>query len=123
MTLLLPCKTDYTFAQSALGRQSSKMATAKGFAFLLCGEAARFPDYPVQHDSGCWALDGQLHWQSLTRVEVSYKNPESGWLSHLYFERTDLFNWQVIDIDLPVEEMLKQFENQLSRKIMLEKRG
>ena len=74
---------------------------------------ARFPEYPTQHDSGCWALDGRLHWQSLTRVKVSYKNPESGWLSHLYLKLTGLFYWQAVDIELPVNQMLKQLEQQI----------
>lgn len=104
---------DYTFAQSGINRQSRKIVAPKGFAHLLCGEVARYPEYPAQHDSECWALDGQLHWQSLTRVKVSYKNPESGWFSHLYLDRTGLFNWQVVDIELPVEEMIKQLESQL----------
>jgi len=104
---------DYTFAQSAIDRQSKKIVAVNGFAHLLCAEVVRFPEYPAQHDSGCWALDGQLHWQSLTRVKVSYKNPGTGWLSHLYLERTGFFYWQAVGIELPVDEMLKQLEKQI----------
>ncbi len=105
---------DFSFAMKAVERQSNKIVSPKGFAHLLCGEAARYPAYPAQHDKECWKIDGELQWQSLTQVKVSYKNPESGWLSHLYMQRTGLFNWQAVGLELPVDAMFKQLEKQLS---------
>lgn len=108
---------DFTFAMKGIVRQTDKIISTKGFAHLVCGELARFPALPEQHKKECWNLEGKLHWQSPTLIKVSYKNPDSGWISQLYFERTGLFDWTAAGIELPVDKMFKQLKNQMLTSI------
>lgn len=107
---------DYTFALSGVERQAKKLASAQGFAHFICGELARFPEPPEQDKSACWLMEGNLTWLSPTRVQISYHNPESNWVSHLYLKRTGLFNWKAIDLKLPFEKMLALLEQQLNSR-------
>ncbi len=103
---------DYQAAKDLVILQADKIVEPKGFAHLLCGEVSRYPEVPEQNKVGCWALDGDVRWQSLTHAVVSYRNPEQGWESHLQLERTGLFSWQAVSIELPIDAMLEQFERQ-----------
>lgn len=106
----------YMVTYSDLNKQANKIISAKGFSHFLCGELARFPEYPEQHDSDCWVMDGSMQWQSPTLVEIRYKNPAFGWFSSLYLQRIGLFDWQVAGAVLPIEKILVQLEQNLSNK-------
>lgn len=104
---------DYQFAKTTVLPKAGQFAEPKGFAHLLCGEVTSYPELPEQHDQGCWVLDGDVQWHSLSRISVNYLNPERNWTSRLQFQRIGLFTWQVVDIDLPVESMLERFRLQI----------
>lgn len=96
-----------------LARQFSD---SQGITHLLCGEVTTDPHSKVDNKGDCWTVDGDLRWQSLTQVEVSFKNPETNWQSVLTLERTGLFAWQVIAIRLPVDDILSRFAKQIGLK-------
>ena len=104
---------DFSFSKSVSFRQVTKLVSPKGFSHLVCAEIARFPERPLDDQNGCWKMEGELNWQSPARVEVTYKNPKTGWSTHLYFDRTGLFNWQVVDIAMPVKAMMMQLKQQI----------
>jgi len=105
---------DFTFAMSGINRQADKLSNPQGFKHTLCGEVARFPDLPEKASSDCWAMEGEWHWQSPTLIKVAYKNPSTGWSTHLQLQRQGLFSWQAISIELPINEILEQLETQIT---------
>jgi len=105
---------DFTFAMSGLNRLTDKLSNPEGFKYIVCGEVARFPNLPEKHDTNCWVMDGDWHWQSPTLVNVKYHNPATGWNTQVQLKRLGLFNWQAVSIELPIEDMLQQFEAQFA---------
>ncbi|MGR9114858.1 MAG: DUF2939 domain-containing protein [Gammaproteobacteria bacterium] len=95
---------------------TQKLVGPKGISHLLCGELNDDPDAEMHIDTGCWALNGKLTWESLTRARVTFKNPETDWHSSLILERNGLFNWRGVAIELPVEAILDRFADRVGLK-------
>mgnify|MGYP000698082731 CR=1 FL=1 len=105
---------DFTFAMSGINRLADKLSNPQGFKHTLCGEVARFPNFPEKTSSDCWAMEGEWHWQSPTLINVDYKNPATGWTTQLQLQRRGLLNWQAVSIELPIDKILKQLEMQIT---------
>lgn len=100
---------DNQFAKQQIPRLASKFTDQQGIKHLLCGEITNDPHAKIDNKNQCWDLDGQLSWQSLTQVKVTFNNPETNWRSSLILQRIGLFQWQAIDIELPVDAIIKRF--------------
>lgn len=100
---------DREFGRKQAPQYARKLTAPNGFRNLLCGDLSSTPGNEIRYDNDCWALKGQLRWESLTRARVTYKNPETKWHSSLILERQGLFSWQAVAIELPVEAILDRF--------------
>lgn len=97
--------------QSKLQVRSSvqTLSQPQGFSHLVCGELQGDVKQIPADVKGCWSLDGAIHWESPLRVRVLYTHPETHWQSSLILQRTGLFSWQAVDIELPIDEILGRF--------------
>ncbi len=102
---------DYTFARSHIQTRLKKLTSTNEFNALVCGNVLDTGNADISEE--CGSLAGQLEWVSLTQAQINFKNPETQWSSSLVLNRTGLFNWQVTEIQLPVNDILQQFENQI----------
>jgi hypothetical protein len=102
-------KRDHLAAQERVPQTAKKLADPRGFSHLLCGKFSGDPHEIMHIESGCWALNGELSWESSTRVRVAFKNPETDWHSSLILERNGLFSWRAVAVELPVGAILERF--------------
>ncbi len=100
---------DYQFAKkTSLVKEGKRLASTQGIARLLCAEILN-PPAAQDKPTGCWALESQVKWLGLNNVALEFENPGKHWRSRLLLQRDGLLSWRVVDIELPVEEMLNQF--------------
>ena len=107
---------DNTFAKQQIPRIAAKFSDMQGIKHLLCGEITNDPHAEITNKQGCWQLDGELSWQSLTRTKITFNNPETNWKTSLILERVGIFQWQAIDIELPVDAIIERFAKSVGLK-------
>ncbi|MGR9045369.1 MAG: hypothetical protein ACU83N_08735, partial [Gammaproteobacteria bacterium] len=100
-----------------VAKAAVKLSEPGGIRHLLCGELYRDLTEEMHIDSGCWALNGKLRWESLNRVRVVFKNPVTDWHSSLIMERKGLFSWQAVAVELPVDAILDSFAESVGLKL------
>lgn len=99
---------DYQQSSDRLAIAVQQLNEPKAFPRLACGEV--LDDVAGAAEAGgCWALDGEMQWQSPLLVRVVFTHPQTHWQSSLFLLRTGLFSWQLDSIDLPVDAMLERF--------------
>ncbi len=102
---------DYTFARTHIKTRLKKLTSPGKFNELICGNVIETGEHDSNED--CGSLNGKLEWLSLTQAKIDFKNPATRWSSSLILDRTGLFNWQISEIQLPVNDILQQFEKQI----------
>lgn len=86
-----------------------------GIGHLLCGDLRSDPASAIAVN-GCGVLDGELSWESPTRVRVTFTNLDMHWQTSLILARVGLLQWQAVDIDLPVDAILERFAGSVGLK-------
>ncbi len=100
---------NYQFARkTALAKEVNLLTSPKGLPRLLCAEIIN-PPASQDNRAGCWGLNAQVKWLGLNKVALEYANPDKHWVSRLILKRDGLLSWRVVDVELPVDKMLKQF--------------
>lgn len=74
---------------------------------LVCGEVLGDVKKPAELE-GCWALKGDMQWQSPLLVKVTFTHPQHRWQSKLLLLRTGMFTWKLDSIELPVQAILER---------------
>lgn len=86
---------------------AERLSRPEALRQLVCGEI--FGDVAVPAEPrGCWALEGEIHWQSPLLVKVTFDHPQNHWQSSLRLLRTGMFSWQVDSIELPAQAILER---------------
>ncbi len=100
---------NYQFARkTALAKEVDLLTSAKGLPRLMCAEIIN-PPANQDNPADCWAMNGRVKWLGPNKVALEYENPGKHWRSRLFLQRDGLLSWRVVDIELPVEQMLNQF--------------
>ncbi|WP_198242990.1 DUF2939 domain-containing protein [methane-oxidizing endosymbiont of Gigantopelta aegis] len=103
---------DYTFASKTLEKHVNKLVSNQGIPRFLCGEVL---EDVAKNDQtgGCWQAKGSVKWLGLNRAAIEYINPKRNWHSRLLLQRTGLLSWRVVDVELPLDQILQTFVNTL----------
>jgi len=103
---------DYTFASKTLEKHVNELVSSQGMPRFLCAEI--LDDVAKKDQSGnCWQADGHVKWLGLNRAAIEYINPKRDWRSRLLLQRTGLLSWQVVDVELPLDQILETFVSSL----------
>jgi len=99
---------DYSFASKTLEKHVKTLVSSQGMPRLLCAEILN--DVAKKDQIGdCWQADGHVKWLGPDRAAIEYINPTRNWRSRLLLQRTGLLSWHVVDVELPLDQILESF--------------
>jgi hypothetical protein len=108
---------NYQESMNAMPKTVHQLTSPKGFGYLLCGDLSIDPYAKPTGTTDCWALDGNVTWESPTQAKVTFNNPETQWQSSVTLSRVGLFTWQAVDIELPTKTIFERFAKSNELKV------